>query len=79
MRAMLRYRPPLVSVLAIPLTLTLTLTLTFTLTLTLTLILTLNLTRYEDGWIEIIELQEGVLEMLHPDYISFPFDTQGGR
>ena len=32
---------------------------------------------YDDGWVEIIELQEGVLEMLHPDYISFPFDSQG--
>ena len=32
---------------------------------------------YEDGWVESIELQEGVLEMLHPDYISFPFDSQG--
>ena len=32
---------------------------------------------YDDGWVEVIELQEGVLEMLHPDYISFPFDTQG--
>ena len=42
------------------------------------LTLTLTLTRYEDGWVEIIELQEeGVLEMLHPDYISFPFDSQG--
>ena len=36
-----------------------------------------NLVLTQDGWIEIIELQEGVLEMLHPDYISFPFDSQG--
>ena len=37
-----------------------------------------DLTRlYDDGWVEIIRLQEGVLEMLHPDYVSFPFDSQG--
>ena len=48
-----------------------------TLTPPLALTLSLDLTRYKNGWVEIIELQEGTLEMLHPDYVTFQFDSQG--